>query len=162
MQLKGFYCRAISGKDYPYICSHMRIYCLLFLLLLSCNEQRSSEENREAIRKGIEMRKPVKISQEQIITRAFEEARQDLKDTVVTKYQWKTYYVRPADSDSTLAELWMAYKDAVEKKAAATDNVQLMDSLIIYTIPIVRNDSLQQMLVAFMTRKEIVLQLTTQ
>lgn len=133
-------------------------YLVFLLLIVGCNQNPVPDEQRELFREKSKLRKPVKISPEQILTKAFEEARMDLKDTTVTTYLWKEFYVKPADS--VLIELWDAYEYAAENNVEASDNVQLQDDQIIYTKPVIRNDTLREMKVAFLPKKDIVLKLS--
>lgn len=134
-------------------------YLVFFLLLIgACNQNSVSEEQRELFREQSKLRKPVRISPEEILTKAFEEARRDLKDTTTTTYLWKEFYVKPADT--VLIELWEAYKYAAANNIEASDNVQLLDDEIIYTTPLITDDTLRKMKVAFLPKKDIVLKLS--
>lgn len=135
-------------------------YLVFLLLIVGCNQNPVPDEQRELFREKSKLRKPVKISPEEILTKAYEEARRDLKDSSTTTYQWKEYYVKPADS--VLMKLWEAYKYAVGHDIEAFDNIQLQEDVIIYTKPVISNDSLKGMKVAFLPKKNIVLKLSDQ
>lgn len=137
----------------------MRFLLALLVLLSSCDKP-VSDDQRELLREELKKRTPVRISDDQILSRALEEARRDWSDTTVTVYRWKDYFVKPADS--LLAELWLAYEYAVQNNSNVVDNVQLKGPEIIYTNPIVLSDSLQRMRVAFIPKKSIVLKITTE
>ena len=131
---------------------------IISVFMVSCNGNQMSDKQREALRDELKNRKPVKVSEEQILTKALEEARTDLKDTMVTQYTWKEFYVKPADS--IYNELWMAYQYSVEQKTPLQDNVQLYDSVVLYSKPTIVNDTLQSMLIVVLPKKEIVLKLS--
>lgn len=133
-------------------------YLVFLVIIIGCDQNPVSDEQRKLFREQTKLRKPVKLSQEEIFTKAFEEARRDLKDTTTTTYRWKEFYVKPADS--VLMELWEAYQYAAVNNIEASDNVQLQDDVIIYTNPVIKNDSLKIMNVGYLPKKDIVLKLS--
>lgn len=139
----------------------MKIFLIIgFILLISCDSKTLSEEERKKVQKELKSRKPVKITDEELLNKSFEIGRSFWKDTSNSKYQWKIYQSEP--EEQLLKGLWEAYAYSAEQGSAPEDNVQLGDKYIYYSRPLVENDSLRSMMILALPKKDVVLEISYQ
>lgn len=126
------------------------IFSLLFLFALSCNTQPINEEQREKIKKNIKQREPVRVTEDQIISKAYKIGRSSADSLNWQKYQEMQPNIK-------LNQIWDAYNFTISNGERPDDNVQLTNDMVFYTRPNIKADTLFSMEVLSFTKKEIVL-----
>ncbi|MGK7389199.1 MAG: hypothetical protein ACNS60_02575 [Candidatus Cyclobacteriaceae bacterium M2_1C_046] len=137
----------------------MRSFLLAIVVIIfsSCGQQELSEEQRKEINKELKNRKPVKIQEAELLSKAMEIAQNSWKDTAKSDYSWKIYSQEP--NDPVLNSLWSAYTYSFEQGTIPGDNVQLGDTVIYYSRPLYQDKNFYGMAALLIPKKDIVLQI---
>ena len=129
-----------------------------FFFFVSCNNQQLSEEQRKEVKEQLKTREPVIIKDEALISRTFEVAHRSWKDTANSSLEWKIYYNTP--ENPLHAELWEAYSYSATEGIPLDDNVQLTDTIIYYSRPLIESGDFKGIAILPVPKKEIVLLIT--
>lgn len=135
----------------------MRIFLIAIVIITfsSCGGKELTEEQRKEINKELKTRKPVKIQDAELISKAYEVARSSWQDTAQSQNDWKIFSEQP--KDPVLNNLWSAYTYSFEQGTVPGDNVQLSDTVIYYSRPLHKDGNFNGMAALLIPRKDIVL-----
>ena len=126
--------------------------CLIFFWTAACRGS-LSEEDKKAIREEMESREIKRISEGQIVEAAFAKGRKlrpllqqpnPQTDSFEVLHSAEIRRLDPASGmNAKEASLWGAYQFNISKGLPLDDNVQMLgDSALLYTLPILEEDSL--------------------